>query len=133
MKPNIFCLVVDALSAEQLNEDINAMPFVKNLMKSSVVAKNCYSQGPYTEAALTPFYTGRDNLDFCGNFFRGNEIKTNLFEYTLLEGQYPIALINSNNDEIIVDYRIDAVTKRIIVYDGMKIMYMYLRNRGFDL
>ena len=46
------------------------MPFLKSLQNSGHNCLNMYSQGPYTEAALTPFYTGRDNMDFGGNFFR---------------------------------------------------------------
>lgn len=63
--------------------------------------------------------------------------KTNLFEYTLLEGQYPIALINSNNDEIIVDYRMDVVTKRIIVEskinNDVRIVIIDDRNNDFQI
>lgn len=75
---NVFCLVVDALAYDYINE--NNMPFLSYLMKNGHNCTNMYSQGPYTEAALTPFYTGRDNMDAGGNFFRGEESEETLFE-----------------------------------------------------
>ena len=80
MKENIFCLIIDALSFPYMNDKYNAMPFLKSLQNSGHNCLNMYSQGPYTEAALTPFYTGRDNMDFGGNFFRGQQTPLTTFE-----------------------------------------------------
>lgn len=80
MKNNIFCLVVDALAFPYLNDKYNAMPFLKKLRECGHDCTNMYAQGPYTEAALTPFYTGRDNMDFGGNFFRGQQTVKTVFE-----------------------------------------------------
>lgn len=80
MKNNVFCLIVDALSYPYLNDKFNAMPFLKQLQERGHNCANMYSQGPYTEAALTPFYTGRDNMDYGGNFFRGQQASQTVFE-----------------------------------------------------
>lgn len=77
---NVFCLIVDALSYVHMDGPYDPMPFLSELRKKGHDCKNVYSQGPYTEAALTPFYTGRDNLDFGGNFFRGDETPITVFE-----------------------------------------------------
>lgn len=77
---NVFCLIVDALSYRAMTGEYAPMPFLSRLAGLGVDCKNMYSQGPYTEAALTPFYTGRDNLDLGGNFFRGDEAESTAFE-----------------------------------------------------
>ena len=77
---NIFCLIVDATSYQYMHDGYGTTPFLDELSKKSHACKNVFSQGPYTEAALTPFYTGRDNLDGGGNYFRGEETPKNMFE-----------------------------------------------------
>ena len=77
---NVFCLIIDALSYPYMCDRYNAMPFLRLLSEKGCNCLNMYSQGPYTEAALTPFYTGRDNMDFGGNFFRGDQVKKTVFE-----------------------------------------------------
>ncbi|MCM1367597.1 MAG: sulfatase-like hydrolase/transferase [Roseburia sp.] len=79
-KKNVFCLIIDALSYAAMTSEYAPMPFLTKLCKKGCNCENIYSQGPYTEAALTPFYTGRDNLDFGGNFFRGDEAALTVFE-----------------------------------------------------
>ena len=64
---NVFCLIVDALANNYINE--KNMPFLCSLKKNGRDCVNVYSQGPYTEAALTPFYTGWDNMDGGGELF----------------------------------------------------------------
>ena len=77
---NVFCFVVDAMSALYLYDEYKTTPFINKLAAKSHNCTNIFSQGPYTEAALTPMYTGRDNMDLGGNFFRGNEAKKTIFE-----------------------------------------------------
>ena len=86
MKPNIFTLVVDALSFSYMQDKYHTMPFITGLMEKSHSCTNVYSQGPYTEAALTPFYTGADNLDLGGNFYRGNAAEQTVFEAVSNQG-----------------------------------------------
>lgn len=74
---NVFCLIVDALANNYINE--KNMPFLCSLKKNGRDCVNVYSQGPYTEAALTPFYTGCDNMDGGGNYFRGEASEGTLF------------------------------------------------------
>lgn len=80
MKPNIFTLVVDAMSFSYMQDKYNTTPFITQLMAQSHSCNNMYSQGPYTEAALTPFYSGADNMDLGGNFYRGNGAEKTIFE-----------------------------------------------------
>lgn len=79
-RKNIFCLVVDAMSFAYMHDDYGTTPFINRIASQGHSCVNMFSQGPYTEAALTPFYTGADNMDFGGNFFRGNETPKTIFE-----------------------------------------------------
>ena len=88
---NILFLIVDAMSDAytDINSAYSPTPFIDSLKRKGVYCSNVYSQGPYTEAALTPFYTGRDNLDNGGNFYRGDEVDKTTFEY-LSEAGYDV-------------------------------------------
>lgn len=86
---NVFCLIVDAMSYQYMHDGYGTTPFLDELSKKGHICKNMFSQGPYTEAALTPFYTGRDNLDGGGNYFRGEETPKNMFE-AFLEAGYDV-------------------------------------------
>lgn len=117
---NVFCLIVDALSFPYATDKFNAMPFFRSLQTQGRNCVNMYSQGPYTEAALTPFYTGRDNMDFGGNLFRGQQANKTVFEsfdengYEVLNYTQPLIYPKSmhrgiNNERYGVCYFFSAV------------------------
>ena len=88
---NILFLIIDAMTNAYVDVDkaYSPTPFIDSLKANGISCTNMYSQGPYTEAALTPFYTGLDNLSNGGNFYRGNEVDKTTFEY-LSESGYDV-------------------------------------------
>ncbi len=131
MKPNIFTLVVDAMSFSYMQDKYNTTPFITQLMAKSHNCTNVYSQGPYTEAALTPFYSGADNMDLGGNFYRGNGAEKTIFEAVSDQGYrvltytqpliYPDAMHRGINEERYgVSYFFSAVYDyRLNYYKGL--------------
>lgn len=131
MKPNIFTLVVDAMSFSYMQDKYNTTPFITQLMAKSHNCTNVYSQGPYTEAALTPFYSGADNMDLGGNFYRGNGAEKTIFEAVSQRGYrvltytqpliYPDAMHRGINEERYgVSYFFSAVYDyRLNYYKGL--------------
>lgn len=79
---NFIFFIIDAMTEAyvDIDKDYSPTPFIDSMKQNGIYCSNIYSQGPYTEAALTPFYTGLDNLSNGGNFFRGNEVDKTTFE-----------------------------------------------------
>lgn len=68
---NIIELVLDCASYNRIEDTVDhpsPMPFLMSMKKKGVWCTKCYSQGPYTEAALMGLTFGKDTLDDNGYF-----------------------------------------------------------------
>lgn len=84
MKENLVIIVLDSLSADEINDvrfGDSAMPFLHQLMKEGINVKNYYSQGSHTEAGLPGLICGEDSLDDNGYLHRFNDAPRTLFDY----------------------------------------------------
>ncbi|WP_368275694.1 sulfatase-like hydrolase/transferase, partial [Coprobacillus cateniformis] len=78
---NKIILLIDSLGDYELENLIpTMMPFTYSIMQNSVTYTNMISQGPYTEAALSAFYTGKDTMDNGGYLLKFNDRHTFLEE-----------------------------------------------------
>lgn len=75
MKNNVISLFIDSVTWEAVGTTrakVSPTPFLDSLKKESVTATKLYSHGPYTDAAKTSLFTGRNCLDDFGYYFREN-------------------------------------------------------------
>ncbi len=75
MKNNVISLFIDSVTWEAVGTTrakVSPTPFLDSLKKESVTASRLYSHGPYTDAAKTSLFTGRNCLDDFGYYFREN-------------------------------------------------------------
>lgn len=75
MKNNVISIFVDSVAWETIGNtrtEVSATPFLDSLVNESITASKLYSHGPYTDAAKTSLFTGRNCLDDFGYFFREN-------------------------------------------------------------
>lgn len=75
MNNNVISLFVDSVTWEAVGTTrakVSPTPFLDSLKKESVTASRLYSHGPYTDAAKTSLFTGRNCLDDFGYYFREN-------------------------------------------------------------
>ena len=75
MKNNVVTLFVDSVTWEAVGTKrakVSPTPFMDSLEKEAVTASKLYSHGPYTDAAKTSLFTGRNCLDDFGYLFREN-------------------------------------------------------------
>lgn len=75
MKNNVIALFIDSVMWESVGTTrakVSPTPFLDSLKNESVTATKLYSHGPYTDAAKTSLFTGRNCLDDFGYFFREN-------------------------------------------------------------
>ena len=66
MKNNVISLFIDSVMWESVGNTrakVSPTPFLDSLKKESVTASKLYSHGPYTDAAKTSLFTGRNCLD----------------------------------------------------------------------
>ena len=75
MKNNVISLFIDSVMWESVGTTrakVSPTPFLDSLKKEAVTATRLYSHGPYTDAAKTSLFTGRNCLDDFGYLFREN-------------------------------------------------------------
>ena len=105
MKNNVISIFVDSVTWEAVGTKrakVSPTPFLDSLKGESVTASNLYSHGPYTDAAKTSLYTGRNCLDDFGYYFRENTSPTSDFKLFHDEGyetycfSYPFWLYGKN-------------------------------------
>ncbi len=75
MKNNVVCIFVDSVTWEAVGTTrakVSATPFLDSLKAESFTATKLYSHGPYTDAAKTSLFTGRNCLDDYAYYFREN-------------------------------------------------------------
>lgn len=75
MKNNVISIFVDSVTWEAVGTTrakVSPTPFLDSLKKEAVTATKLYSHGPYTDAAKTSLFTGRNCLDDFGYLFREN-------------------------------------------------------------
>ena len=75
MKNNVISIFVDSVvwdSVGTTRAKVSPTPFIDSLKKEAVTARRMYSHGPYTDAAKTSLFTGRNCLDDFGYYFREN-------------------------------------------------------------
>lgn len=75
MKNNVITLFIDSVTWEAVGTTrakVSPTPFLDSLKRESVTASKLYSHGPYTDAAKTSLFTGRNCLDDFGYLFREN-------------------------------------------------------------
>lgn len=75
MKNNVISLFVDSVTWEAVGTTrakVSPTPFLDSLKKEAVTCSKLYSHGPYTDAAKTSLFTGRNCLDDFGYLFREN-------------------------------------------------------------
>ena len=75
MKNNVISLFIDSVMWESVGTTrakVSPTPFLDSLKKEAVTASKLYSHGPYTDAAKTSLFTGRNCLDDFGYLFREN-------------------------------------------------------------
>jgi len=75
MKNNVISLFIDSVTWESVGTTrakVSPTPFLDSLKRESVTASKLYSHGPYTDAAKTSLFTGRNCLDDFGYLFREN-------------------------------------------------------------
>lgn len=105
MKNNVISLFVDSVTWEAVSTTrakVSPTPFLDSLKKESVTATRLYSHGPYTDAAKTSLFTGRNCLDDFGYLFRENSSPITDFKLFHDEGYetycvtYPFWLYGKN-------------------------------------
>lgn len=75
MKNNVISLFIDSVTWEAVGTTrakVSPTPFLDSLKNEAVTATKLYSHGPYTDAAKTSLFTGRNCLDDFGYLFREN-------------------------------------------------------------
>ena len=75
MKNNVISLFVDSVMWECVGTTrakVSPTPFLDSLKDEAVTATKLYSHGPYTDAAKTSLFTGKNCLDDFGYYFREN-------------------------------------------------------------
>ena len=75
MKNNVISIFVDSVMWEAVGTHrlkVSPTPFLDSLKQESVTACKLYSHGPYTDAAKTSLFTGKNCLDDFGYLFREN-------------------------------------------------------------
>ena len=75
MKNNVISLFIDSVTWEAVGTTrakVSPTPFLDSLKLEAVTASKLYSHGPYTDAAKTSLFTGRNCLDDFGYLFREN-------------------------------------------------------------
>lgn len=75
MKNNVISLFIDSVMWESVGTTrakVSPTPFLDSLKNEAVTASKLYSHGPYTDAAKTSLFTGRNCLDDFGYLFREN-------------------------------------------------------------
>jgi arylsulfatase A-like enzyme len=75
IKNNVISLFIDSVMWESVGTTrakVSPTPFLDSLKKEAVTASKLYSHGPYTDAAKTSLFTGRNCLDDFGYLFREN-------------------------------------------------------------
>lgn len=83
MKNNVISLFIDSVTWEAVGTTrakVSPTPFLDSLKKEAVTASKLYSHGPYTDAAKTSLFTGRNCLDDFGYLFRENSSPTTDFK-----------------------------------------------------
>lgn len=83
MNNNVICIFVDSVVWECVGTTrakVSPTPFLDSLRNESLTATKLYSHGPYTDAAKTSLFTGRNCLDDFGYFFRENSSPITDFE-----------------------------------------------------
>lgn len=105
MKNNVISLFVDSVTWEAVGTTrakVSPTPFLDSLKKESITCSKLYSHGPYTDAAKTSLFTGRNCLDDFGYFFRENSSPITDFKLFHDEGyetycfSYPFWLYGEN-------------------------------------
>ena len=105
MKNNVISLFIDSVMWESVGNTrakVSPTPFLDSLKKESVTASKLYSHGPYTDAAKTSLFTGRNCLDDFGYYFRENSSPITDFKLFHEEGYetycvtYPFWLYGKN-------------------------------------
>ena len=80
---NVICIFVDSVVWECVGNTrarVSPTPFLDSLRKEAITTTNLYSHGPYTDAAKTSLFTGRNCLDDFGYYFRENSSPINDFK-----------------------------------------------------
>ena len=108
MKKNVILLVIDSLSADEMEDDrygASAMPFIQSLKKKSIYVRNFYSEGPHTEAGVRGLLCGIDGLDDNGYMNQYNETPKMIFDHYLDAGYdaYSFTFATNNYPERIRD------------------------------
>lgn len=83
MKNNVISIFVDSVMWEAVGTHrlkVSPTPFLDSLKQESVTASKLYSHGPYTDAAKTSLFTGKNCLDDFGYLFRENSSPINDFK-----------------------------------------------------
>ena len=105
MRNNVISLFVDSVMWESVGTTrakVSPTPFLDSLKNEAVTASKLYSHGPYTDAAKTSLFTGRNCLDDFGYYFRENSSPINDFKLFHDEGYetycvtYPFWLYGRN-------------------------------------
>lgn len=122
MKKNVILLVIDSLSADEMEDDrygASAMPFIQSLKKKSIYVRNFYSEGPHTEAGVRGLLCGIDGLDDNGYMNQYNETPKMIFDHYLDAGYdaYSFTFATNNYPERIRD----------------KVMHYYTQASEFEL
>lgn len=114
MKNNVISLFIDSVTWEAVGTTrakVSPTPFLDSLKKEAVTATKLYSHGPYTDAAKTSLFTGRNCLDDFGYLFRENSSPITDFKLFHDEGYetycvtYPFWLYGKNMRKYI-DHRV---------------------------
>lgn len=105
MKNNVISIFIDSVTWECVGTTrakVSPTPFLDSLKKEAVTASKLYSHGPYTDAAKTSLFTGRNCLDDFGYIFRENSSPITDFKLFHDEGYetycvtYPFWLYGKN-------------------------------------
>ena len=82
MAKNLIFLVIDSVDQQRLEEGCRRhgpAPFFQTLKENALWSNGMFSQGPYTEAALTSLLCGNDLLD-GGGYLQRIKYKRNVLE-----------------------------------------------------
>lgn len=110
MKNNVITILVDSVFSGCIGKNrtnASSTPFIDSLVSDSLVSKNVYSYGPYTDAATKGLYCGNKTLDDYGYYFGINSSDYNHYRvfkennYETVGIYYPYYLISSKTHQYI--------------------------------